>query len=155
MSHKPNAVPVLQEGTAYTIILDNGRKVHDVIYHACVASGKSYFAKGDKTYPAEKVRNHSITGHAASDGSRRNGTPNPDRFAITDEVCEVVDVVTTPETNPEMFRCRVKCLMYSGLSQAEAEKVIASTPLKLELFYDVGRGSFAIDAEAVWQHTAV
>ena len=92
---------------------------------------------------------HSITGHAASDGSRRNGTPNPDRFAITDEVCEVVDVVTTPETNPEMFRCRVKCLMYSGLSQAEAEKVIASTPLKLELFYDVGRGSFAIDAEAV------
>lgn len=86
---------------------------------------------------------------AASDGSRRNGTPNPDRFAITDEVCEVVDVVTTPETNPEMFRCRVKCLMYSGLSQAEAEKVIASTPLKLELFYDVGRGSFAIDAEAV------
>ena len=39
--------------------------------------------------------------------------------------------------------------MYSGLSQAEAEKVIASTPLKLELFYDVGRGSFAIDAEAV------
>ena len=149
MSHKPNAVPVLQEGTVYTIILDNGRKVHDVIYHACVASGKSYFAKGDKTYPAEKVRNHSITGHAASDGSRRNGTPNPDRFAITDEVCEVVDVVTTPETNPEMFRCRVKCLMYSGLSQAEAEKVIASTPLKLELFYDVGRGSFAIDAEAV------
>ena len=60
MSHKPNAVPVLQEGTVYTIILDNGRKVHDVIYHACVASGKSYFAKGDKTYPAEKVRNHSI-----------------------------------------------------------------------------------------------
>lgn len=49
MSHKPNAVPVLQEGTVYTIILDNGRKVHDVIYHACVASGKSYFAKGDKT----------------------------------------------------------------------------------------------------------
>ena len=46
MSHKPNAVPVLQEGTVYTIILDNGRKVHDVIYHACVVSGKSYFAKG-------------------------------------------------------------------------------------------------------------
>ena len=39
--------------------------------------------------------------------------------------------------------------MYSGLSQAEAAKVIASTPLKLELFYDVGRGSFTIDAEAV------
>ena len=32
MSHKPNAVPVLQEGTVYTIILDNGRKVHDVTH---------------------------------------------------------------------------------------------------------------------------
>ena len=62
MSHKPNAVPVLQEGTVYKIILDDGRKVHGVIYHACVASGKSYFAKGDKTYPSERVWNHSITG---------------------------------------------------------------------------------------------
>ena len=106
MSHKPNAVPVLQEGTVYTIILDNGRKVHDVIYHACVASGKSYFAKGDKTYPAEKVRNHSITGHAASDGSRRNGTPNPDRFAITDEVCAGNQSGNVPVScqMPDVFR---------------------------------------------------
>ena len=29
MSHKPNAVPVLQEGTVYTIILDNGEVVRN------------------------------------------------------------------------------------------------------------------------------
>lgn len=149
MSQKPTAVPVLREGTAYTIVLDDGRKVRNVIYYACVASGMPYFAKGDEIFPAEKVRSHSITGHAAPDNSGENDTPTPGRLAITDEVCEVVDVVTTPGTNPELFRRRVKCLMNSGVPQGEAEKAIASTPLRLELFYDIGRGGFAVDAEAV------
>lgn len=39
--------------------------------------------------------------------------------------------------------------MNSGLPQSEAEKIVALMPLKLELFYDIGRGGFAIDAEAV------
>lgn len=74
---------------------------------------------------------------------------HPDRLAITDHVNEVIDVITTPTVNPEIFRRRVKCLMLSGLSQAEAEKFVASTPLQLELFYDIGLGAFAIDADAV------
>lgn len=119
MTRKPNAVPALQEGTANTIILDDGRK------------------------------NRSITGHVASDDFGGNDILNFDRLAVTDEVCEVIDVITTPDTHPELFRRRVKCLMISGLSQAEAEEIVSSTPLKLELFYDIGRGSFAIDAEAV------
>ncbi|WP_240053548.1 hypothetical protein [Bacteroides cellulosilyticus] len=44
---------------------------------------------------------------------------------------------------------RVKSLMISGLSQSEAEHIAAAEPMKLELFYDVQLGSFAIDAEAV------
>ena len=48
-----------------------------------------------------------------------------------------------------MFSRRVRSLMLSGLPQQEAEKVVASTPQKLELFYDVALGAFAIDAEAV------
>lgn len=119
MTRKPNAVPALQEGTANTIILDDGRK------------------------------NRSITGRVASDDFGGNDILNFDRLAVTDEVCEVIDVITTPDTHPELFRRRVKCLMISGLSQAEAEEIVSSTPLKLELFYDIGRGSFAIDAEAV------
>ena len=74
---------------------------------------------------------------------------DPDRVAITNEVDEVVEVITTPTINPEMFRHRVKCLMLSGLLQEKAEQTIATTPLKLSLFYDIGRGAFAIDAEAV------
>lgn len=149
MSSKPAAVPVLREGTAYTIILKNGRKVRDAIYHACIASGKPYFAKGDDVYPSEEVQSHSLLGHNAPDDSGEDGTPDPDRLAITAQVCEVINVITTPDTHPELFRRRVKCLMNSGLSHAEAEKVIASTPLKLELFHDIGRGAFAIDAESV------
>lgn len=40
-------------------------------------------------------------------------------------------------------------LMLSGLPQQEAEKFVASTPQKLELFYNVGLGAFAVDAEVV------
>lgn len=149
MSRKPIAVPVLREGTAYTIILKNGQKVRDAVYYACVASGKPYFAKGDDVYPSEKVQSHSIAGHNVPDNYEENDTPDPDRLAITDEICEVIDVITMPDTHPELFRRRVKCLTISGLLQSEAEKVVASTPLKLELFYDIDRGGFAIDAEAV------
>lgn len=149
MSRKPIAVPVLREGMAYTIILKNGREVRDAIYHACVSSGKPYFAKGDDVYPSEEVQSHSLLGHNAPDDFGEDGTPELDRLIIKDEVYEVIDVVTTPDTYPELFHRRVKCLMSSGLPQSEAEKFVASTPLKLELFYDIGRGGFAIDAEAV------
>lgn len=74
---------------------------------------------------------------------------DPDRVAITDNACEVIEVVTTPTVNPEMFRRRVRSLTLSGLSQEEAEKFVATTPQKLELFYDINLGAFAIDAEAV------
>ena len=69
--------------------------------------------------------------------------------AITDYEEEIVEVWTTPQTNPNIFRRRVKSLMLSGLSQSEAERIASTEPMKLELFYDVELGSFAIDAEAV------
>lgn len=149
MSHKLIVTPLLQEGLAYTIILKDGRKVRNAIYYACVASGKPYFGKGNEVYPAEEVQSHSLIGHNVPENYDEDDVPNPDRLAIIDEVCEVIDVITTPDTHPELFRRRVKCLMISGLPQAEAEKVVVSAPLKLELFYDIGRGSFAIDAEAI------
>ena len=64
----------------------------------------------------------------AAGSSENTGTPDSDRLAIADETCEVIDIVTTPDAYPELFRRRVKCL---------------------ELFYDIDRGGFAIDAEAV------
>lgn len=85
----------------------------------------------------------------ATGSSENTDTPNSDCLTITNEVCEVIEVVTTPDTYQELFRRRVKCLISSGLPQSEAEKHVVSTPLKLELFYDIYLGGFAIDAEAV------
>ena len=79
----------------------------------------------------------------------RQDSSQDDCIAITDDVTEVIEVLTTPTLNPEIFRRRVRSLTLSGLSREEAEKYVTSTPQKLELFYDVNLGAFAIDAEAV------
>lgn len=149
MTKRTAAATVLQEGMAYTIRLKDGRKICNAIYYDCIASGKPYFGKGNDVYPAEDVQTHSLIGHNVPDNYRDNDDLDPDRLAINDEVGEVIEVETTPDINPEMFRRRVKSLMLAGLSQQEAEKFVASTPQKLELFYDVSLGAFAIDAEAV------
>lgn len=81
--------------------------------------------------------------------SEQKPIADPDRVAITNDITEVIEVITTPTLNPDMFRRRVRSLMLSGLSREKAEKFVASTPQKLELFYDVNLGAFAIDAEAV------
>lgn len=93
------------------------------------------------------MQSHSLIGHYVPDNYREE--PDSDLVVITDDAGEVIEVVTTLTLNPEMFRRRVRSLMLSGLPQQEAEKVVASTPQKLELFYDVALGAFAIDAEAV------
>ena len=146
MTRKTTATPILQEGMAYTIRLKDGRKIDNAVYYACIASGKPYFGKDNEVYPAEDVQSHSLIGHNVPDNYREE--PDSARF-ITDDVIEVIEVTTTPMINPEMFRRRVRSLMLSGLPQQEAEKIVASTPQKLELFYDINLGAFAIDAEAV------
>lgn len=149
MTQKSSTIPVLQEGMAYTIRLKDGRKIDNAVYYACIASGKPYFGKGDDVYPAEDVQSHSLIGHNVPDNYEEADANDPDSVVITDDITEVIEVVTTPQINPEMFRRRVKDLTLSGLPQEEAEKFVASTPQKLELFYDVNLGAFAIDAEAV------
>lgn len=134
---------------AYTIRLKDGRKINNAVYYACIASGKPYFGKGNDVYPAEDVQSHSLIGHNVPDNYEEADTNDPDRVVITDDITEVIEVVTTPQINPEMFRRRVRSQMLSGLSQQEAETFVASTPLQMELFYDVDLGAFAIDAEAV------
>lgn len=146
-SEKPT--PVLQEGMAYTLKLKDGRKIVNAIYYDCVATGKPYFGKGNDVYPIEDVHSYSLIGHNVSDSYRDDDRANPDRLAITDKVDEVINVVTTPDENPDTFRRRVKCLMISGMTQAEAEHIASTEPMKLELFYDIGRGVFAVEAEAV------
>jgi hypothetical protein len=39
--------------------------------------------------------------------------------------------------------------MNSGLSREEAESTVQATPLTLEIFYDIGRGLFALESEPI------
>lgn len=68
---------------------------------------------------------------------------------ISEDYDEVVEVTTSPDINPFTFRRRVRCLMISGMTRAQAEQYAATHPMQLSLFYDIGRGAFAIDSEAV------
>lgn len=68
---------------------------------------------------------------------------------ITEDYDEVFEVTTSPDINPLTFRQRVQCLMISGMTQTEAEQHAITTPIQLSLFYDIGRGAFAIATDAV------
>lgn len=143
----------LQDGTAYTIILNDNTCITDAVFHYCTLFGKHYFTKGVSVYPIENVQSHSLAGHETPSppnaDTKKQASSEPNRLAITDDFDSSIKVITTPDTNPVIFRRRVKCQMLSGLSQEEAERVVSTTPMELELFYEIGLGGFAIDAEAV------
>lgn len=104
-------------------------------------------------YPIEKVQSHSLVAHEiplpSDAATQEQASSEHDRLAITDDFDTSIKVITTPDINPVIFRRRVKCQMLSGLSQEEAERIVSTTPMELELFYEIGLGAFAIDAEAV------
>lgn len=54
----------------------------------------------------------------------------------------------TPDKTPIAYNRKVRCLMLSGMSKEEAEKV-ALEPIELELYYEVGYGLWAVESEAV------
>lgn len=70
-------------------------------------------------------------------------------LVITEDYDEVVEVTTSPDINPQTFKRRVRCLMISGMTRDQAEHYAITRPMQLSLFYDIGRGAFAVDSEAV------
>lgn len=69
------------------------------------------------------------------------------------EEAEVVLIRLTPEEYPIAYANKVKCLMLSGLSKKEAERM-AMEPIDLELYYEVGVGLMAVEPGAVEAHKA-
>ena len=61
---------------------------------------------------------------------------------------EPLNVFLTQEKTPIAYRNKVECLKLSGMSEEEACE-IALGPIELELYYEVGHGLFAVEAEAV------
>lgn len=142
----------LQDGMAYTILLSDNTCITDAVFHFCALLGKHYFTKGASVYPIEKVYSHSLTGHippVSESVPLVQTLSETECLIITDNYDEEIKVITTSEINPITFKRRVQCLMLSGLTQEQAEHIASTEPMKLALFYDIGRGAFAVDAEAV------
>jgi hypothetical protein len=72
-----------------------------------------------------------------------------DKLIIPAEYSETIDVFLSPTAMPRAYECKVRCLMKSGLSREEAEQTVQTTPLTLEIFYDIDRGLFALESEAI------
>ena len=68
---------------------------------------------------------------------------------ITAESGDIMEVYLSPEKTPNAFLKKVRCLQSSGFLKEEAEREARNTPIQLELYYSVGQGLFAVEAEAI------
>lgn len=86
--------------------------------------------------------------HFEITGAESLSEPQDDNLKVTFDSGDTIDVYIDPVKMPDIYRRKMKCLLTSGMSQEEAEKHLLQNPLQLELFYDIGRGLFAVEAEA-------
>lgn len=69
---------------------------------------------------------------------------------ITEEVCETFEITLDPVIHPTTYKRKMFELIHkSGLTEDEAKHFIDTTPFVLELLYDIDRGLFAVESEAV------
>lgn len=72
-----------------------------------------------------------------------------DKLIISSTEAEIIDVYLCPNKYPVAYERKVRCMMSSGLTREEAEKTVLTTPIQIELFYDIGRGLFAVESEPI------
>ena len=72
-----------------------------------------------------------------------------DELIIPANKAETLDIYLSTTAYPVAFERKVRCLMNSGLSKEEAEGIILTTPIQVEIFYDIDRGLFAIESEPI------
>jgi len=67
------------------------------------------------------------------------------------EECETIKVQLSKEKFPIAYQNKLKELVDCKAfdTQEEAEKWINENPIELELYYEIGSGLFAVEAEAV------
>jgi hypothetical protein len=72
-----------------------------------------------------------------------------EQLRIKEEEGDVIELYVEPEKMPETYRRKKYELIHcSGMTETEADKYLLTTPIKLELFYDIDRGLFAVEADA-------
>ena len=62
---------------------------------------------------------------------------------------EIISVILTEENYPVAYAEKLKELKSSGVTEEEARKYIRQTPIILEIYYEKGRGLFAVESEAL------
>jgi hypothetical protein len=68
---------------------------------------------------------------------------------ITEEEGDVIELYIDSEKMPQVYRRKKHELMHcSGMTEAETDKYLFTTPIPLELFYDIDRGLFGVEADA-------
>ncbi|MFR9543777.1 MAG: hypothetical protein SNJ29_15250 [Rikenellaceae bacterium] len=68
-----------------------------------------------------------------------------DKLTIKKEEGQLINVYLKPYT--EVFARKKQELIKSGMSDDEAEKWLLTTPIPLELYYDIDRGLLGIESE--------
>jgi hypothetical protein len=67
---------------------------------------------------------------------------------ITEKEGDVIELYIEPEKMPEVYRRKKHELIHSGMTEDEADKHILTTPIVLEIFYDIDRGLFGVESGA-------
>jgi hypothetical protein len=72
-----------------------------------------------------------------------------DELIIPATDAEIIDIYLSPENYPVAYERKVRCLMNSGLTREEVEAIVLTTPIQMEIFYDIDRGLFAVESEPI------
>jgi hypothetical protein len=68
---------------------------------------------------------------------------------ITEETGDTIDVYLSQRHTPVAWKRKLYELIHkSGMSEDEAVYYLNTTPIAMELFYDIDRGLFAVEVEA-------
>ena len=62
---------------------------------------------------------------------------------------EIISVTLTEEKYPVAYAEKLKELKSAGVTEEEARKYIRQTPIILEIYYEKGRGLFAVESDAL------
>ena len=86
--------------------------------------------------------------HDALKSDIEAGVADGYRLADVDEV-EAFDFYLDEAKHPRAFKTKLRELIESGLDEDAARKFIRDTPFVMEVYYDLNRGLFMVESEAV------
>lgn len=72
-----------------------------------------------------------------------------ERVIMTGDSGDMLDLYVDPVKMPVVYERKIQCLLLSGMTREEAEVYLLKTPIPMELYYDIGRGLFAVESEAI------